>query len=274
MNIKNKLTGLLCALLAQPLVACGAAYEDEPFEGDLEQLELDTAEQELSANQGGFGWSESSGSRSACNTTSTTQACRVPFGNFTTPIKRVTYCIVGRDSGSTAANFTSGEKLAIAGALTALDNQVSWAFSNVTDTGAGCTLRIKPGILSGSSTSNDVSFFADFQTNGNVTLTESVPGTWKSFQQGVCTIDMAKVYTKYPFGPDSLNALNHLAGRCGHLSVGIGSHSAGSTRRITDNSMISSGQVPSGMSSKDVCLANSWDGNGPGAWAFNSATCN
>lgn len=264
-----KFASAVLSILAS--VACSGYDADSHEEADF-----DDVEQEITANQGGFGYFEGNGERTSCNTTSTTQVCHVPLGPTaagTTP-KSVRYCINGSDSGSGVPNFTSQEQALIVNSLNLVDAQVSWSFVNGLGTGAGCTLRIKPAALSGAASSNNIAFFRSFSPVGLAVLSDgTTPGTWKSFQQGVCAIDLPKLKSKFPGTIDVMNALHQMVGSCAALSMGIGSKASSGGARITDVTVMASGQIPSNLSSKDVCLANSWNGNGPTAFAFNATVC-
>jgi hypothetical protein len=230
---------------------------------DAEDTEsLDELEAELSAPSGpsrGFGMSEAA-TRNTCNTTSSGQSCLVNGGGN----KQIPYCLNG---------FAAANRADIKSGITAVDGQLGWSYSDAGDcsnqqVALGSEMLILAGSNIGNGPSSDaLSAYMSSTVTGTVTtLTESVPGTWKSFTKIICTVDVADINAR------SFTIFKHVGAHCAALMTGMGSRADGVTS-WTNRTVGSNGPGTSpALTNGEICKANSFNPNSGSTWAY-SSTC-
>lgn len=282
---------------------CGAA--DDSIEPTDDSGELGAVEQAMSAAHPGYGVTTGA-THTACNDTSTGQACLLPR------VHNYVWCAV--DSG-----FSSGELNDIREGFrraNTVGGGSPFTFTELTGV-AQCTqvvpaphILVRKGTCSGGSTSGTMEAFVCPTFQPVFAVTESVPGSYQSFGGGVITVDTADVNAQ-PAGPAT--AFTTAAQEQSCLRIGGIAQNAmlfsgiGATTASTSNDPFTtlytarqlrspspfSGNPPTGiclsgnspglgipapakrtnLSTQQLCKMSHWTDTTPGSFAFTTGNC-
>jgi hypothetical protein len=219
--IFSTLTAWAC--LAFSALACGGDFEHEDTIDEAEYGEVEQPITGASANSGSRSYGVSTGStRPSCTVDTTGQACLVPAAN-----KAFTYRI-SDGTGASGFAWTSAQRTIITNAMSSLASATGWTITSTTGTPVLAIVGIS-GVGSGP-TSTALSAYRSWTPNGNqlTTLTDTAAGSWKSFGNAECRVDMPDITARAFSGGGSgtpTEILQHTVQNCGLLQEGVGTRS-------------------------------------------------
>ena len=257
------------------LFACGAeaeGYDDAEF-GEVEQGMVAQATPTLS-----YGIRNSS-DRSNCDRTTAGQSCLVPTS------KHIKWCVsdgTGQQSmdGTTAARIarvSTETQRAINNAMT----KFGWAFTHFADDSQGAidacynaliagTVNVQvslatSGLCSGSGGANIEQYICYNPTVGS-TVTESLPGTYKTMSGGIVLVDFDDIIAKVTTTASTDKVLYHGMGHSFEGLIGLGSQTAASN--LLSRRAVLPVSNTLGSSSSENCRALNFNVSSPSTFSL------